>query len=254
VTIVDTTMPDAAPAAPADSVTESADAGPVTLADVIAAMAAADGTLAAIADAVTRDASAFILSALTTADALTNGGITAKAIAAAAKAAGIVGITSTSAVARHGRTGEILSLGGDLAEGFNPRAIQACYDKSTKVGGVRVVISVTPRQHDAVMRDAVDVMTAYRLLVKCNRDNLAAKRALSTAETETDDGETDDGETETGPVSVTETLRAALASLTAVIGADMTAEDFGLLAEISDVVTMLADDGETETDTAEIAA
>lgn len=187
-----------------------------TLADVIAAYTRADNSLLTVREAILADMAAFSESAILTFAAIA-AGVTASDIARAAKVAG-VGYKSVATVLRHSRTGEILSLGGDMEEGFNPRDIQVCYDKTTKLNGVRVTISVTPKQHSAIVTKATDVMDAYRMLVKANRENLAALTAVAAAESEKSDEESDEeSESDGGRVlSVTENLAAALAALTAV--------------------------------------
>jgi hypothetical protein len=234
--------------APTASVTESAPTAPTappTIDDVVSAMLNAEGTLDALNVARIADGVAFTVSAITTHAALSTG-TSASSIGAAAKVAGLRG-TSASFVLRHGRTGEILTIAGALDDGISPRDIQTCYDKSTKLNGVRVNISVKPAQHNAVVAAASDLMDAYRRLVKANRDNLAALKTIADGETadETGDDETADETGETAEVNVSSVLAGILASLESVMGADLTDADMATVGTIYDALDMLSADGGT---------
>lgn len=233
--------------ADAVSVTESVF---FTLDDVIASFTHADNAEMTLAQALIASRAAFITSAMVTFSA-TKGGVTAKAIAAAARTAG-VGYQSVSAVLRHARTGEILNLGGELADDFDPRSIQLCYDKTTKVRGERVVISVTAKQHAAIVASAVDVADGYRLLVKANRDNLAALKAVAdasaaaTADAAADDvadGGSDDVADDVAyrRLSVSESLAIALATLTSIIGQAFTEDNYAAAGAVLDALTAAVD-------------
>jgi hypothetical protein len=223
-----------------DSVTEMIP----TADDVVTAWIAADDSLAGIAQAVLMDSAAFTASAILTHQAIA-GGVTGKAIAAAASARKIKGMSSNSMVQARAKAGAILLIpaGEKASENIpadkGPRDIQGFYSCQAKVAGKSGVnVSVTPAQHAEIVKTAANLGEAWTMLaaaVKSNEKRKAAAAASTDSGTDSEDSDSD-SVTESLPVPMSVHLTNAITALTAALTADADGSEFALLAQIDQLM------------------
>lgn len=182
----------AAPAA-ADSVTESpaAPAAPVDAAPVDAAPAApswmdvadairrADGASRDEESARLRTDAAAIHAARSAFARVKADGVTAKVAVAELRTCGVV--IAESSFAALWRSGEVLSIPGELPEAVRPSDVKALYLKQATIGGRKRNVYVKPAQHAAVVSTAADLGSAYAALLAHVRKNAQQIRAAADA-------------------------------------------------------------------------
>lgn len=196
----------------------------LTVQSVVDAMARSVATLA-------EAESAFIDSACLTFRAI-RGGVSARSIASAAKAAKVTGYTSAAAVLFHARTGAVLMIDGPdviLPGDILAPNVQTMV-KALPAADVDVIVQDAETVQDAV--DALVKAVAKAARAKASAAKVGAPDVLAPVDESAESAPVEP--TESAPVDTVDPLRSALSSVLAFVesGAPVTAEAETLIAEI----------------------